>query len=125
MRSRKAALLPEPLSEIGYGMWGMGGWSGSDDAESEQSLDRAVELGCTFFDTAWAYGEGRSERLLGALVKRHPGTRLYVASKIPPKNRKWPARDAYPLDDVFPAAYIREYTEISLKNLGVETMDLQ
>src|SRR4249919_2108285 len=91
------------VSEIGYGMWGMAGWTGSDDTESETSLDRAVELGCTFFDTAWAYGDGRSERLLGSLLKRHPDRRLYVATKIPPKNRKWPARDSFPLDDVFPA----------------------
>ena len=114
-----------PVSEIGYGMWGMAGWTGSDDEESRGSLDRAVALGCTFFDTAWAYGEGRSEQLLGELLKRHPARRLYIATKIPPKNRKWPARDSYALDDVFPADYIREYTEISLKNLGVETMDLQ
>jgi aryl-alcohol dehydrogenase-like predicted oxidoreductase len=113
------------VSEIGYGMWGMAGWSGSDDEESGRSLDRAVELGCTFFDTAWAYGEGRSEQLLGALLKRQAGKRLYVATKIPPKNRKWPARDNYALDEVFPADYIRQYTEISLKNLGVDTMDLQ
>jgi aryl-alcohol dehydrogenase-like predicted oxidoreductase len=114
-----------PVSEIGYGMWGMAGWSGSDDEESGRSLDRAVELGCTFFDTAWAYGDGRSERLLGALLTRHAGKRLYVATKIPPKNRQWPARDRFALDDVFPADYIREYTERSLRNLGVQTMDLQ
>jgi aryl-alcohol dehydrogenase-like predicted oxidoreductase len=113
------------VSEIGYGMWGMAGWTGSDDDESARSLDRAVELGCTFFDTAWAYGEGRSEQLLGALLKRHPDKRLYVATKIPPKNRKWPARDSYTLDEVFPADYIRQYTETSLENLGVGTMDLQ
>ncbi|HEY2431291.1 MAG TPA: aldo/keto reductase [Vicinamibacterales bacterium] len=113
------------VSEIGYGMWGMAGWTGSDDEESSRSLDRAVELGCTFFDTAWAYGEGRSERLLGALLKRHAGRELYAATKIPPKNRQWPARDSYALDEVFPADYIREYTETSLRNLGVETMDLQ
>src|SRR3954469_6641404 len=113
------------VSEIGYGMWGMAGWTGPDDDESRQSLDRAVELGCNFFDTAWAYGEGRSEQLLGELLKRHHGKRLYIATKIPPKNRKWPARDSYPLDDVFPADYIREYTEISLENLGVQAMDLQ
>jgi len=53
------------VSEIGYGMWGMGGWTGSDDDESLQALQRAVDLGCNFFDTAWAYGEGRSEKLLG------------------------------------------------------------
>jgi aryl-alcohol dehydrogenase-like predicted oxidoreductase len=106
-------------------MWGMAGWTGSDDAESERSLDRAVELGCTFFDTAWAYGEGRSEQLLGALLKRHPDKRLYTAPKIPPKNRKWPARADYPLQDVFPPDYIREYTERSLRNMDVQTVDLQ
>jgi aryl-alcohol dehydrogenase-like predicted oxidoreductase len=113
------------VSEIGYGMWGMAGWTGSDDEQSRQSLDRAVALGCNFFDTAWAYGEGRSERLLGELLKRHPDKRLYTATKIPPKNRTWPARPEYPLSDVFPADYIREYTEISLRNLGTASMDLQ
>jgi aryl-alcohol dehydrogenase-like predicted oxidoreductase len=113
------------VSEIGYGMWGMAGWTGSDDEESRTSLDRAVALGCNFFDTAWAYGEGRSEQLLGELLKRHPGQRLYTATKIPPKNGKWPARPEYPLSDVFPAGYIREYTEISLRNLQMDTVDLQ
>ncbi len=113
------------VSEIGYGMWGMAGWTGSDDEQSRASLDRAVALGCNFFDTAWAYGDGRSEALLGELLKRHPGTRLYTATKIPPRNRKWPARDSYPLDDVFPADYVREYTEKSLRNIGVSTIDLQ
>jgi aryl-alcohol dehydrogenase-like predicted oxidoreductase len=113
------------VSEIGYGMWGMAGWTGSDDEESRQSLDRAVALGCNFFDTAWAYGEGRSEQLLGELLKRHPGQRIYTATKIPPKNRKWPARPDYPLSDVFPADYIRDYTKISLRNLQLRTVDLQ
>ena len=113
------------VSEIGYGMWGMAGWTGSDDEESRRSLDRAVALGCNFFDTAWAYGEGRSEQLLGELLKRHPDKRLYTATKIPPKNRKWPARAEDPLNDVFPADYIREYTEISLRNMDVPTVDLQ
>ena len=113
------------VSEIGYGMWGMAGWTGSDDEESRQSLDRAVALGCNFFDTAFAYGDGRSEQLLGELLKRHPAKKLYVATKIPPKNRRWPARPEYPLRDVFPEDYIREYTEISLRNLGTSSMDLQ
>jgi aryl-alcohol dehydrogenase-like predicted oxidoreductase len=113
------------VSEIGYGMWGMAGWTGSDDEESRTSLDRAVAMGCNFFDTAWAYGDGRSEQLLGDLLKRHPGQRLYTATKIPPKNRKWPARPEYPLNDVFPADYIREYTETSLRNLQLKTVDLQ
>ena len=78
MRYRKAARLPDALSEIGYGMWGMGGWSGSDDAESARALDRAVELGCTFFDTAAAYGDGHSERLLGDLLRRYRDVKLVV-----------------------------------------------
>jgi aryl-alcohol dehydrogenase-like predicted oxidoreductase len=112
------------VSEIGYGMWGMAGWTGSDDEQSRASLDLAVELGCNFFDTAWAYGEGHSERLLGDLVRRHPNERLYVATKIPPKNRQWPALARYPLKDVYPAEHIREYAEKSLANLGLAAIDL-
>jgi aryl-alcohol dehydrogenase-like predicted oxidoreductase len=112
------------VAEMGYGMWGMGGWTGSDDAESLGALGRAVELGCNCFDTAFAYGEGHSERLLGQLLKAHPGKTLYTATKIPPKNRKWPSRAEYPLADVFPPDYIREMTETSLKNLGADHIDL-
>ena len=112
------------VSEIGYGMWGMAGWKGSDDEESIQSLSRAVELGCNFFDTAWAYGDGHSERLLGNLLRQYPTTRLYTATKIPPKNRIWPSRRHFTLDEVFPYDYIIDYTNRSLKNLGVETIDL-
>ena len=124
MNYREFGRLRWPVSEIGYGMWGMAGWTGSDDEESGASLDRAVELGCTFFDTAFAYGDGRSEQLLGELLKRHPGKRLYTATKIPPKNRRWPARAEYPLADVFPPDYIREYTERSLENLKLPSIDL-
>jgi len=113
------------VSEVGYGMWGMAGWTGSQDQESYASLDRAIALGCNFFDTAWAYGEGHSERLLGATLKRHADKQLYIATKIPPKNRRWPARPEYALDEVFPADYIREYTEKSLENIDVSTIDLQ
>jgi aryl-alcohol dehydrogenase-like predicted oxidoreductase len=112
------------VSEIGYGMWGMGGWSGSDDAESRGSLECAVEKGCNCFDTAWAYGDGHSERLLGDLVRTHPDKRLYVATKIPPKNGKWPARAQDPLNETFPPDHIRRYAESSLKNLGLERIDL-
>src|SRR5712692_4820584 len=101
------------VSEMGYGMWGMGSWTGSDDDESMRSLQKAVDLGVNFFDTAWAYGEGHSERLLGQLIRANPGTRLYVATKIPPKNLKWPARASHPLDETFPPAHIRGYTERS------------
>ncbi len=125
MRYRDFGRTGWQVSEVGYGMWGMAGWTGSEDEQSFEALDLAIELGCNFFDTAWAYGDGHSERLLGATLKRHPGKRLYVATKIPPKNRKWPARAGYVLDDVFPADYIRGYTEKSLRNIGVSTLDLQ
>jgi aryl-alcohol dehydrogenase-like predicted oxidoreductase len=125
MRYRAFGRTGWQVSEVGYGMWGMAGWSGSDDEESHRSLDRAIELGCNFFDTAWAYGDGRSERILGETLRRHRGQQLYVATKIPPKNRRWPARPEYSLDDVFPPDHIREYTEKSLENLGVTTIDLQ
>jgi aryl-alcohol dehydrogenase-like predicted oxidoreductase len=102
----------------------MAWWTGRDDDESRSSLNRAVELGCTFFDTAWAYGDGHSERLLGELVRAHPEMQLYTATKIPPKNRKWPARPQDELDDTYPPDHIREYTEKSLKNLGLNSLDL-
>src|SRR5690242_1321169 len=97
------------VSEIGYGMWGMGGWTGSEDAESMQALQYAVDLGCTFFDTAWAYGNGRSEALLGEVVRANPQKKLYTASKIPPKNFQWPSRRESRLDDCFPPDHIEEY----------------
>ncbi|HEX5830157.1 MAG TPA: aldo/keto reductase [Gemmatimonadaceae bacterium] len=112
------------VGEIGYGMWGMGSWSGSDDEASLQSLQLAVDLGCNFFDTAWGYGEGRSERLLGRLVRANPGTRLHTATKIPPKNRAWPSRRGFRIEDVFPPEYIREYAERSLENFGLPRVDL-
>jgi aryl-alcohol dehydrogenase-like predicted oxidoreductase len=112
------------VGEIGYGMWAMGGgWTGSDDEESLRSLQRAVELGCNFFDTAWAYGDGHSEGLLGQLLRTNPGKRLYAATKIPPKNRRWPSTREYSLDDCFPPEYIEEYVHKSLDNLGVESID--
>ncbi|HKZ86198.1 MAG TPA: aldo/keto reductase [Anaerolineae bacterium] len=124
MRYRTFGRTGWQVGDVGYGMWGMGGWSGSDDEESMRSLHRAVELGCNFFDTAWAYGQGRSERLLGRLVRAHPDKKLYTATKIPPKNSRWPARPEYTLDETFPPDHIRRYTESSLRNLRLDSVDL-
>jgi aryl-alcohol dehydrogenase-like predicted oxidoreductase len=112
------------VGEVGYGMWGMAGWTGSDDEESLRSLHRAVELGVNFFDTAWSYGEGHSERLLRRLLRAHPDQKLYVATKIPPRNRRWPSRRGDDIADVFPPDYIREYVQRSHKNLGTDRIDL-
>jgi aryl-alcohol dehydrogenase-like predicted oxidoreductase len=125
MRYRTYARTGWSWAEVGYGMWGMGGWTGSDDDRSLEALDLAVALGCNVFDTAWAYGGGHSERLLGRALKRHAGTKLYAATKVPPKNFHWPGLATTPIADVFPPDHIREYTEKSLENLGVSTIDLQ
>ena len=112
------------VSEIGYGMWGMGGWTGSDDAESKESLQKAFDLGCNFFDTAWAYGSGHSEKLLGWLVRNNPVRKIHVATKIPPKNLAWPSRREFTLDDCFPPDHIERYIHSSLENLGLDKIDL-
>src|SRR6202790_2240894 len=120
------------VSEIGYGMWGMAGWTGSEDRESLESLQRSVDLGCNFFDTAGAYGDGHSEQLLGKILRANKGNaifggpdkKLYAATKVPPKNRRWPSRREFSLDDCYPPEYIVEYVEKSLANMGVETLDL-
>jgi aryl-alcohol dehydrogenase-like predicted oxidoreductase len=132
MHYRKFGRTGWNVSEIGYGMWGLAGWTGSDDAESLASLQKSVDLGCNFFDTAWAYGDGRSEQILGKILRANknnsavggPDKKLYVATKVPPKNRRWPSRREFSLDDCFPPDYIVEYVEKSLANLGVETLDL-
>jgi aryl-alcohol dehydrogenase-like predicted oxidoreductase len=113
------------VSEIGYGAWGIGGiqWTGGDDEEARRAVHLAIDQGLNFIDTALAYGDGHSERLVGEVV-RSRSERIYIATKIPPKNMQWPARDV-PLQEVFPYDYIIESTEQSLSNLGVETIDLQ
>jgi aryl-alcohol dehydrogenase-like predicted oxidoreductase len=124
VKLRKFGRTGWQVSAMGYGMWGMAGWTGSDDAESLKSLQRAVDLGCNFFDTAWAYGSGHSEELLGQLLRANTGKRIYTATKIPPKNQKWPSKPEFTLDDCYPPDHIEEYVHLSLKNLGIKTLDL-
>jgi aryl-alcohol dehydrogenase-like predicted oxidoreductase len=125
MQYRRFGRTNWDVSEIGYGMWGLAGWTGTDSQEVIRSLERSVELGCNFFDTAWGYGSGKSEQILGQLVKRHPDKLLYCATKIPPKNFKWPSKSTYTLEECFPYNHIIEYTEKSLKNLNTECIGLQ
>jgi aryl-alcohol dehydrogenase-like predicted oxidoreductase len=126
MRYRRLGSTNLQVSEIGYGAWGIGGnqWLGGRDDESQRALQRAFELGLNFIDTALAYGDGHSEKLVGQAI-RTAANRIYIATKIPPKNRVWPASPSTPISEVFPYSYIIESTEQSLKNLGIEQIDLQ
>jgi aryl-alcohol dehydrogenase-like predicted oxidoreductase len=114
------------VSEVGYGAWGIGKsqWMGAEDDESLRALSRAMDLGLNFIDTALAYGEGHSERLVGQVVREREEP-AYVATKIPPKNRIWPAPVGLHPGEVFPKEYVRECTETSLRNLSLETIDVQ
>jgi aryl-alcohol dehydrogenase-like predicted oxidoreductase len=114
------------ISEIGYGAWGIGktSWVGASDDESIKALNRSIDLGLNFIDTALAYGRGHSESLVGRVKKERSET-IYVATKIPPQNGQWPAQAGVSAAKTFPASHVIASTEESLKNLGVETIDVQ
>jgi aryl-alcohol dehydrogenase-like predicted oxidoreductase len=123
MRTRVLGRTGIEVSEIGYGAWGIGGkmWQGGTDDESVLALRRAFELGVNFIDTALAYGEGHSERLLAGIAPPS----IHIATKVPPKNRVWPARPGIGIKEVFPYDYIVSCTEESLRNLKRDYVDLQ
>ncbi|MGC2185582.1 MAG: aldo/keto reductase [Terriglobales bacterium] len=124
MKYRKLGRTGFEVSEMAHGLWGMSGWTGSDDEESLAALQLATDLGCNFFDTAWAYGDGKSDGLLGEILTRNSGKRLYAASKIPPMNGKWPARPSYKYQDVFPADHVFRHADLIRKKLRVDTIDV-
>ena len=124
MKYRKFGRTGFEVSEIGDGLWGMSGWTGSDEKESLVSLQLAVDMGCNFFDTAWAYGEGKSDGLLGEIMQRNSSRRLYAASKIPPGNDMWPALPKYKYQDVFSPKHVFKYADKIRQQLGVESIDL-
>jgi aryl-alcohol dehydrogenase-like predicted oxidoreductase len=128
MRERRFGRMEWKVGEVGYGMWGIGGgeggWTGADDESGAAALDEAVRRGCTFFDTAWIYGRGHSERLLGQLRERHPDHSLYLATKPPPKDRNFPSTRDSRLSDVYPLDHVGEYLQRSLDGLGTSSVDL-
>ncbi len=124
MRYRKLGRTNFDVSEMGDGLWGMSGWSGSDDKESLSSLQLAVDMGCNFFDTAWAYGEGKSDGLLGEIMQRNRGKRLYAASKVPPANDRWPAVPEYKYQDVFSPAHVFKFADLIRKQLRTDSIDV-
>lgn len=132
MRWRAFGRTGWQVSEVGFGCWGLGGgWGPRDDAAAQAALRRALGLGVNFFDTAYVYGEGRSELLLGEVIRQHragaspSAPPVYVATKVPAQNMEWPANPRTPASAAFPAKWIIACTETSLKRLGVEWIDLQ
>jgi aryl-alcohol dehydrogenase-like predicted oxidoreductase len=124
MKYRRLGRTNFEVADIAQGLWGMSGWSGSDDRESLAALQLAVDLGCNFFDTAWAYGDGKSDGLLGEIMSRNKGKRIYAASKIPPKNLTWPASPKDKLRDVFPADHVFKYAKLIREKLRTESIDV-
>jgi aryl-alcohol dehydrogenase-like predicted oxidoreductase len=126
MEYRRLGRTGLQVSEIGFGAWGIGKsmWRGGEDSESLRALHTARDLGVNFFDTALVYGAGHSEKLVGQFRKERT-EEVIIASKVPPKNDLWPAQRGTRLVDCFPYDHIIGKTEQSLKNLGVERIDLQ
>lgn len=124
MKYRKLGRTGFEVSDIAHGLWGMSGWSGSEEKESLTALQQSADLGCNFFDTAWAYGDGNSDRLLGEIIAANPKRRVYAASKIPPMNLKWPASPKYKYEEVFPAQHVFKYADLIRKKLGVDCIDV-
>ena len=126
MRYREFGKTGIKVSEIGYGAWGIGKamWQGATDDESLKALNKAIDLGLNFIDTALVYGDGHSEGLVGRVVKQRK-ERVYVATKVPPLNGQWPARKGVSLRETFPHDYIIKKTEQSLRNLKLDFVDIQ
>jgi len=114
------------VSEIGYGAWGIGGssWGGPNDNSSVMALAKAFDSGINYVDTALVYGGGHSEQLIAQVVKAHKD-KVYIATKVPPKNMLWPARPGIRLREVFPFRHFKKCTEQSLRNLKRDYVDLQ
>ena len=124
MKYRRLGRTGFAVSDISHGLWGMSGWSGSDDRESLEALQLSIDLGCNFFDTAWGYGDGKSDGLLGEIMSRNKDKRIYAASKIPPKNLMWPAKPEYKYRDVFPADHVFKYAKLIREKLRTDAIDL-
>ena len=124
MQLRKLGRTGLDVSAVSLGLWGMGGWRDADDAQSMASLQLAAGLGCNFFDTAWAYGKGKSDGFLGQLLASNHQRKLFAASKVPPKNRKWPALAEYAYRDTFPSDHVLHFADQIRRRLGVDTIDV-
>lgn len=114
------------VSAIGFGAWAIGGdmWGPQDDKDSIAAINKAIDLGVNFIDTALAYGKGHSEKVIGGVLKERRLKRenIIIATKIPPL--MWiPGPDSHS-DDAFPEEKIISSVEQSLRNLNIDYIDL-
>jgi aryl-alcohol dehydrogenase-like predicted oxidoreductase len=115
MEQRAVERLGRSLSVIGLGTWQLGAdWGEVGEEAADAVLDASVAHGVTFFDTADVYGDGRSERFCAGLRRRHPG--VLVATKM--------GRRVAQLPENYNREAFREWNSRSLRNLGVERIDL-
>ena len=124
MRYRPLGKTGLDVSEIGFGAWAIGGqWGSQSDEESLAALDRAIDAGLNFIDTAEGYGHGHSERVIAEALKGR-SQRVYVATKTPPVAGPWPPTPYCRAEERYPEAYLRENVEQRLKNLGTDCLDV-
>ena len=111
------------VSAIGFGAWAIGGnmWGPQDDNDSIEALNKAIDLGVNFIDTAAVYGHGHSEKTIGKVLKERKEN-IYIATKIAPL--MWPPPPTSHAKDAFPKDIIIKSVEQSLKNLQRDCIDL-
>ncbi len=117
MKQRRASRLGTAVSEIGFGAWAIGGtWGEVSESDAEAALNAALDAGVTFIDTANVYGGGRSETIIGRVLKARGGTPPFVATKT--------GRQAPNKPENYNKETITASVEKSLKNLQMEALDL-
>src|SRR5882757_8551934 len=126
MRHRVLGKLGWKVSEIGFGSWAIGSdWGAQSDKDSIKALHRALDLGCNLVDTARAYGDGKSERVIAQVMKERPKGSFYVATKVPPVlPGDWPPGPYDTIEQRYPADHIRAQVEKSLRDLRTDCIDL-
>jgi aryl-alcohol dehydrogenase-like predicted oxidoreductase len=126
MKHRTFGRLGWQVSDIGFGAWAIGGsWGSQNDDESVRALNKALDLGCNFIDTAQVYGDGKSEKVIASVLANRTGERIYVATKIPPtSDGQWPPTPYDRCEERYPEKYLRERLERSLRELKTEAIDL-
>jgi aryl-alcohol dehydrogenase-like predicted oxidoreductase len=122
MKFRNLGRTGLSIADVACGLWGMSGWKDSEDAQSRASLQLAADLGCNFYDSAWAYGDGKSDGFFGDLRAANRDKNLIGASKVPPLNRKWPAAGSY--QETFPAKHVFDTADAIRHKFRVESIDL-